>query len=268
MSSHNNKDLAKYENVKAFSKKLMDVIFDAKHRSIIKDFPTKGINFIDVNELFVYPELYAGIGENLSLILDTLPKADLIIATEARGFLIGSILAVIQKLPFVPVRKKGKLPEGKTIDGQDIVNHTFSSATEYSVQDLCISGKAIDLMKKIMIDKNKGIKLDSGEYAYMSPVERSKVKPVNVILNDDLLATGKTFKSINDFILGLDKVGIKANIIAALSIVDLNLKPNFITSYNFETNQFDNYSDDKIKSYSLVTIPKDIESTFKAVNGL
>jgi hypothetical protein len=123
-------------------------------------------------------------------------------------------------------------------------------------------------MKKIMIDKNKGIKLDSGEYASMSPVERSKVKPVNVILNDDLLATGKTFKSINDFILGLDKVGIKANIIAALSIVDLNLKPNFITSYNFETNQFDNYSDDKIKSYSLVTIPEDIESTFKAVNGL
>ena len=35
---------------------------------------------------------------------------DLIVGIESRGFIVGSALATIQKLGFVPIRKKGKLP--------------------------------------------------------------------------------------------------------------------------------------------------------------
>lgn len=37
-------------------------------------------------------------------------KVDLILGIESRGFLFGPLLAHSLKLPFVPVRKKGKLP--------------------------------------------------------------------------------------------------------------------------------------------------------------
>ncbi len=37
-------------------------------------------------------------------------QPDLIVGIEARGFLVGSALATVAKLGFVPVRKKGKLP--------------------------------------------------------------------------------------------------------------------------------------------------------------
>ena len=35
---------------------------------------------------------------------------DLIVGIESRGFIVGSALATIQKLGFVPIRKRGKLP--------------------------------------------------------------------------------------------------------------------------------------------------------------
>ena len=37
-------------------------------------------------------------------------QIDVIVALDARGFLLGPIIASKLKVPFVPVRKKGKLP--------------------------------------------------------------------------------------------------------------------------------------------------------------
>jgi len=41
-------------------------------------------------------------------------SVDVVIGLDARGFLLGPIIAQNLQLPFVPIRKKGKLP-GKTI---------------------------------------------------------------------------------------------------------------------------------------------------------
>ena len=41
-------------------------------------------------------------------------NADVIVGLDARGFLFGPIISLRLGLPFVPIRKKGKLP-GETV---------------------------------------------------------------------------------------------------------------------------------------------------------
>lgn len=42
--------------------------------------------------------------------MDQCPEVNAILGLESRGFLFGPILASELKLPFIPIRKKGKLP--------------------------------------------------------------------------------------------------------------------------------------------------------------
>lgn len=79
----------------------------------IPDFPAPGILFRDITGI-----LDSGAG--FSLCCDDLADAlkgvdfDLVAGIESRGFLFGAPLAARFRKPFVPVRKKGKLPR-KTI---------------------------------------------------------------------------------------------------------------------------------------------------------
>jgi adenine phosphoribosyltransferase len=82
-------------------------------------------------------------------------KIDLIVSNEARGFIIGAPLAYELGVGFVPVRKKGKLPY-KCID--------YTYKTEYSTDCIQIHEDAI-------------------------------TKDQNVLIIDDLLATGGTVKA-------------------------------------------------------------------------
>ena len=74
-----------------------------------KDFPKKGIEFIDITPLFIQKETLNEIKE---LFIQELKDKDIdyIVAPEARGFLIGSMLATDLNVGLIPVRKKGKLP--------------------------------------------------------------------------------------------------------------------------------------------------------------
>jgi adenine phosphoribosyltransferase len=38
------------------------------------------------------------------------PRPEAVVALEARGFLLGPLIALHFDIPFIPVRKKGKLP--------------------------------------------------------------------------------------------------------------------------------------------------------------
>ncbi len=88
---------------------------------------------------------------------------DVIVSNEARGFIIGATLAYELRVGFVPVRKKGKLP-------YKCVNLTYKK--EYECDTIEMHQDAIE-------------------------------KGQNVLLIDDLLATGGTVKANIELVEGL-----------------------------------------------------------------
>ena len=79
----------------------------------IPGFPKPGILFYDVTSIFINPEAFKYVLEQMDdLYKDT--QVDGVIAIESRGFLLGAPFAIKRSLPLVLARKSGKLP-GDTI---------------------------------------------------------------------------------------------------------------------------------------------------------
>jgi adenine phosphoribosyltransferase len=120
----------------------------------IPDFPKPGIMFKDITPLVkdpallrlaVHQLLHPFLGRNITAVA----------GMEARGFIFGSLVAWEMGLPFVPLRKPGKLP--------------------YDVQNVSYDLEYGSAMLEVHIDA-----LDSDD---------------RVLLIDDLLATGGTAKA-------------------------------------------------------------------------
>lgn len=75
----------------------------------IPDFPAKGIMFRDITTVIQDPKgLKLAIDKMQELLKDV--EFDAIAGIESRGFIFGMPLAYNLGKPFVPIRKKGKLP--------------------------------------------------------------------------------------------------------------------------------------------------------------
>ena len=76
---------------------------------VVPDFPTPGIQFYDITTLLNDPQAYR---ETIDTMVQIARKfnPDVVVALESRGFFFGTNLALQLGVPFVPVRKKGKLP--------------------------------------------------------------------------------------------------------------------------------------------------------------
>ena len=75
----------------------------------IPDFPEPGIIFRDVTSILQDADgLQLAIDSMQDFLKDT--DVDVIVGTESRGFIFGVPIAYNLHKPFVPVRKKGKLP--------------------------------------------------------------------------------------------------------------------------------------------------------------
>ena len=80
-----------------------------KNLRVVPNFPKKGIMFQDIFSLIEKPELLKKIVNEISKIVKK-EKITKIIGIDARGFIFGSIVSNNNNIPFVPIRKKGKLP--------------------------------------------------------------------------------------------------------------------------------------------------------------
>ena len=130
-----------------------------------KDFPIKGIEFIDINPLLIQPNT---LNEVKELFLNEIKekKIDYIVAPEARGFLFGTVVANSLNIGLIPVRKKGKMPPTtveKEFDyekeyGKDVlvlpklVNGNYNGKNFYIIDDIYATGNTAQAIKKAIED--------------------------------------------------------------------------------------------------------------------
>lgn len=74
----------------------------------IPDFPKPGIQFKDITPIFLDPKLYEDVIADLANF--SRGKIDAVCGIESRGYLFGIAIAVALDVPFVLIRKQGKLP--------------------------------------------------------------------------------------------------------------------------------------------------------------
>lgn len=75
---------------------------------ISKDWPKKGVNFVDISPFLYENRLFNSVMDRVAE--KFYEKIDVIVGLDARGFVFGAYLSAIMKLPFVMIRKTGKLP--------------------------------------------------------------------------------------------------------------------------------------------------------------
>ena len=75
----------------------------------IPDFPQPGILFKDITPILNDSQLCKDIVDQMHGAFQDI-KIDGIVGVESRGFLFGLMLAQKFNVPFIPIRKKGKLP--------------------------------------------------------------------------------------------------------------------------------------------------------------
>jgi adenine phosphoribosyltransferase len=128
----------------------------------IPDFPQPGIVFRDITPLLLDPVALDAAVAGLEAFAEPL-GIDLVVAPEARGFILGGALARQLQAGFVPARKPGKLP-------------SRTSSAEYQLE------YGIDALE-VHADAFAG-----------GP---------RVLIHDDLLATGGTAAALCELVSGL-----------------------------------------------------------------
>ncbi len=91
---------------------MQDQSLQSRLHSIIRtvpDWPKQGVQFRDMTPLFQVPGLWSEVIAHFALRYQD-KKLDAIAGMEARGFIFGAALAHAMSLPFIPIRKQGKLP--------------------------------------------------------------------------------------------------------------------------------------------------------------
>lgn len=143
---------------------------------VIKDFPKDGVNFMDITTLLNNGEILSELIEHLYNRYKN-KNIDYVAGIDSRGFIFGTPLAVKLGVGFVPIRKAGKLP----------------SETYKVSYDLEYGQDTLELHKDAFHNKQ-----------------------ANVLMIDDLLATGGTAEAALKLI---GKTG--ANVIESVFIINL-----------------------------------------------
>jgi adenine phosphoribosyltransferase len=144
----------------------------------VQDFPTPGVGFKDVTPLLADPELLREtVGELAEWVRSK--DADLVLGAEARGFWIGSAIAVEAGVGFVPARRPGKLPP-ETVSASYVL--------EYGENSLELHPELIP-------------------------------EGARVVIHDDVLATGGTVEAIQGLVEQLGGIVVGACFIIELTFL-------------------------------------------------
>ena len=84
-------------------------MLDTSKIRVIPDFPKKGIQFLDITTIMNNADYFQEVF-NMLLEMAKEVKPDVVVGLEARGYFFAPALALALHVPFVPIRKAGKLP--------------------------------------------------------------------------------------------------------------------------------------------------------------
>lgn len=151
---------------------------------LIPDFPKKGVTFIDITPKLLDKDDFSLIIEKMS---KKIPKnTDYIIGIESRGYIFAAPIAEKLKLGFVPIRKKGKLPdelvyeqEYKKEYGVDTLcfpkNASYEGKNFYIVDDILATGGTLQACKEL-IKQAKGNFVGAGVYINISNLNNENIE--------------------------------------------------------------------------------------------
>jgi len=107
----------------------------------VPDFPKPGVQFKDITPLLQNGPAFRQIIDGWKARYEG-KEIDAIVGVDARGFIFGTALAYAMGLPFVPVRKKGKLPH-------DTISEEFQ--LEYGTDTLEIHVDAVSRGHRVVV---------------------------------------------------------------------------------------------------------------------
>ncbi len=112
----------------------------------VPDWPAPGVQFRDITPLLKNPR-------TLRVLIDVFvhrymtQRPDYIAGLDARGFILGSILAYELNIGFIPIRKKGKLPYQTVAEEYEL---EYGSATVEIHADACGPGDRVLLIDDLV----------------------------------------------------------------------------------------------------------------------
>lgn len=157
----------------------------------VPDFPKPGIQFKDITTLLKNPKALKCIVDGWKARYEG-QHIDVIIGMESRGFIFGAALAYAMELPFVPIRKKSKLP-AKTI--------SITYELEYGTDTLEMHEDA----------------LKRGD---------------RVVIVDDLLATGGTLGAMVGLVRQLGAEVVETTFVVELSFLEARKRLSAVPVYS------------------------------------
>jgi adenine phosphoribosyltransferase len=125
---------------------MLDADYIKRQIRTVPDWPEKGVMFRDITPLLQNPK-------SLRVLVDLFvhrymdEKLDLVAGIDARGFILGAIVAYELNLGFVPIRKKGKLPFTTVAEEYEL---EYGSATVELHSDACKPGDRVLLIDDLV----------------------------------------------------------------------------------------------------------------------
>jgi adenine phosphoribosyltransferase len=118
------------------------------HIRTVPDWPEKGVQFRDITPLLQNPRVFRVlIDAFVHRYMEAGRRPDVVAGLDARGFILGSVVAYELGLGFVPIRKKGKLPFTTVEETYEL---EYGSATVELHTDAVQSGQRVLLIDDLI----------------------------------------------------------------------------------------------------------------------
>jgi len=118
------------------------------HIRTVPDWPAPGVQFRDITPLLQNPKVFRVlIDAFVHRYMDPTLRPDVVAGLDARGFILGAVIAYELNVGFVPIRKKGKLPFTTV---QETYELEYGSATVELHTDAIQAGQKVLLIDDLI----------------------------------------------------------------------------------------------------------------------